>query len=91
MIALLCLVLAGLMTAAEAALQSFSKARADRLVKGGVRGAERVLRIMEDPAPTLNTAMFVRVVLEVAAIVLVATSCSPSSPLPGSSWCTRRW
>lgn len=70
-IALVCLLLAALMTAAEAALHSFSKVRAERLVKDGIRGADRVLQIMQDPAPTLNTSMFVRVILEVAAIVLV--------------------
>lgn len=71
-IALLCLLVAALLSAAEASLQSFSKSRADRLVKDGVRGAERLLEIMQDPAPTLNTSMFVRVTLEVASTVLVA-------------------
>lgn len=71
-IALLCLLLAALMTAGEAALQSFSKSRAERVVKDGNVRAEKLLQIMQDPAPYLNTSMFVRVLLEVAAIVLVA-------------------
>ncbi len=71
-IALCCILLAGLLTAGEAALQSFSKSRAERLVKDGQRRATKLLQIMQDPAPYLNTSLFVRILLEVAAIVLVA-------------------
>ena len=71
-IALVCVLVAALMTAAEAALQSFSKSRAERMVKDGQVRAERLVQVMADPAPYLNTSMFVRVILEVAAIVLVA-------------------
>lgn len=60
------------MTAGEAALQSFSKTRAEALVKDGRRGAERLLSIMQDPAPYLNTSLFIRVAFEVAATVLVS-------------------
>ena len=71
-IALVCVLVAALMTAAEAALQSFSKSRAERMVKDGNSRAERLVQITADPAPYLNTSMFVRIILEVAAIVLVA-------------------
>lgn len=71
-IALVCLLLAALASAGEAALQSFSKARAERLVKEGNPRAEKLVTIMADPAPSMNTLMFTRILLEVAAIVLVA-------------------
>ena len=65
-------ILAGLTAAAEAALYSFSKARADRLVAEGHRGAAKVRKIVDDPPRYLNTALFVRTVLEIVGIVLVA-------------------
>ena len=71
-IALVCLLLAALASAGEAALQSFSKARAERLGKEGNPRAEKLVTIMSDPAPSMNTLMFTRILLEVAAIVLVA-------------------
>ncbi|MFP5415698.1 MAG: hemolysin family protein [Actinomycetes bacterium] len=69
--ALVCVLLAGLVTTLESALQSFSKSRAEGLVKDGVRRAARLAEVMQDPAPFLNTALFLRVVLEVTAITLV--------------------
>jgi CBS domain containing-hemolysin-like protein len=71
-VALVLVVLAGLTAAAEAALYSFSKARADRLVLDGVAGAARVRKIAEDPPRYLNTALLLRTVFEISAIVLVA-------------------
>lgn len=71
-IALVLTILAGLMAAAEAALHSFSKARAEALVEEGRNGAKRVVSIAEDPAPYLNTLLFVRTILEIVTVVLVA-------------------
>ena len=71
-VALVLVVLAGVMAAGEAALSSFSRARAERLVEHGAPGAARVQRIVEDPPRYLNTALFVRTVCEISAIVLVA-------------------
>jgi len=71
-IAFVLMILAGLSAAAEAALSSFSKARADRLVDEGRPGAQRVRKIVEDPPRYLNTALFVRSMIEISAIVLVA-------------------
>ena len=71
-IALLLAMLAGLMAAAEAALSSLTRARADRLVEEGRPGALRVRRIAEDPPRYLNTALFIRTVCEISVIVLVA-------------------
>ncbi|WP_375433315.1 hemolysin family protein [uncultured Friedmanniella sp.] len=71
-VALLLVVLAALTAAAEAALYSFSKSRADRLVAAGARGAARVRKIADDPPRYLNTALLLRTVFEISAIVLVA-------------------
>ena len=70
-VALLSAILAGVFNAADAALQSMSRSRADRLLEEGRRGAERVRAIAEDPAPYVNTAMFVRTIFEITTIVLV--------------------
>ena len=70
-VALACVLVAGLVTTIETALQSFSKSRAEGHVKEGTRNAERLLQVMQDPAPFLNTALCLRMVFEVAAIVLV--------------------
>src|SRR4028119_142317 len=63
---------AGLLAGAEAALSSFSKARARELADEGRRGAARVLTIAEDPAPYLNTVLLLRKAAETTAVVLVA-------------------
>jgi len=65
-------ILAGLLVAGEAALSSFSKARAEELEHAGRRGARRLRRLLEDPARYLNTALFLRVTFELTAVVLVA-------------------
>ena len=59
-IALALAMLAGLMAAAEAALSSLTRARADRLVVEGRPGAQRVRRIAADPPRYLTTALFIR-------------------------------
>jgi CBS domain containing-hemolysin-like protein len=64
-------VLAGLFSAADAALGSFSRARAEEIADEGRPGAKKLLRILEDPARHLNTALLLRMLCEVAAIVLV--------------------
>ena len=63
---------AGFIAAAEAGLSSFSKVRADRLIAEKVAGAKRVRQIAEDPPRYLNTALFLRTVVEISAITLVA-------------------
>jgi CBS domain containing-hemolysin-like protein len=70
--ALVLVIFAGLSAAAEAALYSFSKARADRLVEDGRPGAVKLRRIVDDPPRYLNTALLLRTVFEICAIVLVA-------------------
>ena len=62
---------AGLFSSADAALSSFSKARAEEIAADGKAGAQRLLAIVEDPARYLNTALFLRMLTEIAAIIMV--------------------
>ena len=62
---------AGLFSSADAALSSFSKARAEEIAAEGRPGASRLLVIVEDPPRYLNTALLLRMLTETAAIVLV--------------------
>jgi CBS domain containing-hemolysin-like protein len=61
---------AGLLSAAEAALGGFSRARAEELDDEHRPGARRVLKILEDPPRYLNTALFLRLFAETGAVVL---------------------
>jgi CBS domain containing-hemolysin-like protein len=61
---------AGLLSAAEAALAGFSRARADELADDGRAGARRVLKILEDAPRYLNTTLFLRLLAETFAVVL---------------------
>ncbi|MFC7493483.1 MULTISPECIES: hemolysin family protein [unclassified Nocardioides] len=63
---------AGLFSAADAALASFSRARAEELLADGRPGAKRLVALLEDPPRYLNTALLLRLLCEIAAIVLVA-------------------
>src|SRR5512144_319488 len=64
-------VVAGLFSSADAALSSFSKARAEEIAADGQGGSQRLLTIVEDPPRYLNTALFLRMLTEIAAIILV--------------------
>jgi CBS domain containing-hemolysin-like protein len=64
-------VLAGVITMAEAALSSFSRARAGELVAEARPGAVRLQALLADRARYLNTALFIRLTTEIAAAVLV--------------------
>jgi CBS domain containing-hemolysin-like protein len=64
-------VLAGLFSMADAALTSFSRARAEELQAEGQAGSRRLVRLLDDPAPYLNTALLLRLLCEISAIVLV--------------------
>jgi len=70
-LAALLVVVAGVFSSADAALSSFSKARAEELSAEGRSGAGRLLAISEDPPRYLNTALFLRMLTETAAIILV--------------------
>jgi len=64
-------VLAGLFSAADAALASFSRARAEELLAAGRPGAKRLLALLDDLPRYLNTALLLRLLCEISAIVLV--------------------
>ncbi len=70
-VAALLVVLAGLFSSVDAALSSFSKARAEEIAHEGRGGAARLLVIVGDPPRYLNTALFLRMLTETAAIILV--------------------
>ena len=56
-VASVCVVLAALITTAEAALSAVSKSRAERLLSEGRGGGKRLLEVAQDPAPYLNTCL----------------------------------
>ncbi len=64
--------IAGFFASADAALSSFSRARAAELVTEQRPGAPRLQRITDDPARFLNTVLLLRMVAETTSIVLVA-------------------
>ncbi len=66
-----CVLLAGAFSAADAALAPFSRARAQELVAEGRPGARRLVALLDDAPPHLNTALFMRLLCEIAAIVIV--------------------
>ncbi len=70
-VAVVCVLVAGLFTTIESALQSFSNSRAGARLKDGARGADKLVQITQDPAPTLNTLLFWRMVLEFSAMAIV--------------------
>jgi CBS domain containing-hemolysin-like protein len=64
-------VLAGLFSAADAALSSASRARADELLAERRAGARRLTALLADPVRYLNTALLLRLLCEIAATVIV--------------------
>ncbi len=71
-IAVLLEILAGLLVAAEAALSSFSKARAEELIEAGRPGSKRLRALLDDPARHLSSLLLMRLVFELTAVVLVS-------------------
>jgi CBS domain containing-hemolysin-like protein len=64
-------VLAGIFSAADAALTSYSRARAEELVGEGRAGARRLVALLDDRARYLNTAILLRLLCETGAAVLL--------------------
>jgi CBS domain containing-hemolysin-like protein len=62
---------AALLAMVEAALSSYSRARALELAAQGRRGAQRLLQLTADPARYLSTTLFLRLVCEIGAAGLV--------------------
>ncbi len=84
--AALLVVLAGLFAGADAAIGSFSKARAAELLADGRAGAQRLVAVLDDAPRHLNSALLLRTLCEVAAIVLVTLLISDHV---GGSWWAR--
>ena len=61
---------AGLLAAVDAALSSFSKARARELVEEKRAGSTRLVTILDEPARYLNCVLLLRVICETAAVVI---------------------
>jgi CBS domain containing-hemolysin-like protein len=64
-------VLAGVFSAADAALTTYSRARAEELVGEGRAGAKRLVALLDDRARYLNTAILLRLLCETGAAVLL--------------------
>ena len=74
LLAALLVVLAGVFSAADAALTTYSRARAEELVGEGRAGSRRLVALLDDRAPYLNTAILLRLLCESgAAVVLTLT------------------
>ena len=71
-VALVLVIIAGVLAAAESSLQSFSRSRAERMLEDKRPGAARVQQIVDEPPRYLNTALLLRTIFEICAIVLVA-------------------
>jgi CBS domain containing-hemolysin-like protein len=65
------IVAAGVFSAADASLASYSRARAEELVGEGVAGARRLTHLLDDRARYLNTALLLRLLCETSAAVIV--------------------
>ena len=63
--------LAGLLSAADAALSSFSHARAEEIAAERRAGSRRLLQILGDSPRYLNTVLLLRLLCEISAIALV--------------------
>ena len=70
-VAAVLVVVAGFFSAADAALSSFSRVRAEEIAAEGRSGSRRLLEIVDDPPRYLNTTLFLRMLCEITAIVLV--------------------
>jgi CBS domain containing-hemolysin-like protein len=64
-------VLAGIFSAADAALTTYSRARAEELIGEGRAGAKRLVALLDDRARYLNTAILLRLLCETGAAVLL--------------------
>lgn len=65
------IILAAVLSAVDAALLAITPSRAERMVAEGQPGAVAVKEFIDDPAPEITTATFLRVISEVSAVVTV--------------------
>ena len=66
----LLVVLAAALTSVEAALSTFSRARAVELAHEQRPGARRLVQLLDDPPRHLNVVLFLRLLAETAAVVI---------------------
>ena len=79
--------LAGVFSAADAALATYSRARAEELVDEGRAGSRHLVTLLDDRARYLNTALLLRMLCETSAVVLVTLevlACTTASAGPRS-------
>ncbi|MCW2814582.1 MAG: corC 3, partial [Nocardioides sp.] len=84
LVAALLVVLAGVFSAVDAALGSFSKARAHELVQEERAGSRQLVTLLADAPRHLNTALLLRLLCETSAIVLVTLELDRA--LDGARW-----
>jgi CBS domain containing-hemolysin-like protein len=70
-LAVVLVLVAGLLSASEAALSRVSRGRAADLREEGRRGADALVRVTADPAPTLSVSAFVRILALTSAFACV--------------------
>jgi CBS domain containing-hemolysin-like protein len=68
-------VAAAVLSMAEAALSRVSRSSVEELVRQERRGADRVARVVADPAATLNLLLLLRTLAELLATTIVAVVC----------------
>lgn len=76
-LAVVLVLVAGLLAAAEAALSRVSRGRAGELLEEGRRGAAALAHVAADPAPTLSVSTFLRVLAEAGATVCITLTYLP--------------
>ena len=69
-LAVVLVLVAGLLSSAEAALSAFSRVRAEELVAEQRPGAKALMAVVEDPPRVLSTTLLLRLLAEITAIVL---------------------
>ncbi|MGA8256727.1 MAG: hemolysin family protein [Nocardioides sp.] len=74
--------LAGLFTSVDAAIGAFSKARAAELEAEERTGAKRLVALLDDAPQHLNTALLLRLLCEISAIVLVTLELAEAMATP---------
>ncbi len=82
--------LASLLSSAEAALSSFSRARAQELAAERRPGARSLLGVLEDAPRVVNTTILLRLIAEISAIVN-ATVLIVDGLAPGLGGTATRW
>ncbi len=73
-VAILAILVAFLLSAADTALTRMSRSRAEQLAEDGRKGASALVDIVADSAPYLSVATFVRVLAEATAAVAVTVA-----------------